>query len=59
MSIQDIKRWDIPDRIGRLMKMEENEQTRFQFEIWFEYTRQTMTELREGTPIRIRPTIVF
>jgi len=54
MPIQDIREVFIPNRIGRLMKIEENEQTRFQFEIWFEYTRQTMTELREGTLIAVK-----
>jgi hypothetical protein len=34
--------------------MEENEQTRFQFEVWFEYTRQIMTELREGTLLAVK-----
>ncbi|MBW6441008.1 DUF87 domain-containing protein [Patescibacteria group bacterium] len=38
-----------PNRLGRLMKIEENEYTRYQFEIWFEYTRQSMMELKEGT----------
>ena len=54
MPIQDIGEVFIPNRIGRLMKIEENEQTRFQFEIWFEYTRQTMTKLREGTLIAVK-----
>jgi len=54
MPIQDIGEVFIPNRIGRLMKIEENEQTRFQFEIWFEYTRQTMTELREGTLVAVK-----
>jgi hypothetical protein len=38
-----------PNRLGRLMKIEENEYTRYQFEVWFEYTRQSMVELKEGT----------
>ena len=37
------------NRLGRLMKIEENEYTRYQFEVWFEYTRQSMVELKEGT----------
>ncbi|HOW14044.1 ATP-binding protein [Methanosarcina sp.] len=37
------------NRIGRLMKLEESEQTRYQFEVWFEYTRQCMINLKEGT----------
>ena len=31
------------------MKIEDNEFSRYQFEIWFEYTRQSMMNLREGT----------
>jgi hypothetical protein len=54
VPIQHIDRIFVPDRIGRLMKMQEHEQTRFQFEIWFEYTRQTMTELREGTLVAVK-----
>jgi len=37
------------NRSGRLMKIEDNEFSRYQFEIWFEYTRQSMMNLREGT----------
>lgn len=36
------------------MKVKENEQTRYQFEIWFEYTRQAMMELREGTLLAVK-----
>lgn len=49
MSIQDIGNIFVPNRIGRLMRIQESEQTRYQFEIWFEYTRQAMSQLREGT----------
>jgi len=31
------------------MKIQDNEFSRYQFEIWFEYTRQSMMNLREGT----------
>lgn len=54
MGIQDIRELFIPNRIGRLMKMEENEQTRYQYEVWFEYTRQTMIELKEGTLLAVK-----
>jgi hypothetical protein len=37
------------NRSGRLMKIQDNEFSRYQFEIWFEYTRQSMMNLREGT----------
>jgi DNA helicase HerA-like ATPase len=49
MSIQDVKNMFVPNRIGRLMRIQESELTRFQFEIWFEYTRKAMVELKEGT----------
>jgi hypothetical protein len=54
MPIQDIRELFIPNRIGRLMKMQENQQTRYQYEIWFEYTRQTMTGLKEGTLLAVQ-----
>jgi len=54
MSIQDIENIFVPNRTGRLMKIEENEQTRYQFEIWFEYTRQAMMELKEGTLLAVK-----
>jgi len=54
MPIQDVKEMFVPERIGRLMRLEENEQTRFRFEVWFEYTRQTMGELREGTLLAVK-----
>lgn len=47
-TIQNVKELFVPNRIGRLLKIEENEQTRYQFEVWFEYTRQAMMQLREG-----------
>ncbi|MEM2124206.1 MAG: hypothetical protein QXL43_02585, partial [Methanolinea sp.] len=37
------------ERYGRLMKIEEDPYSRYRFEVWFEYTRQAMTKLREGT----------
>jgi len=54
MAIQDISEVFIPNRIARLMKMAESEQTRYQYEIWFEYTRQTMAELKEGTFLAVK-----
>lgn len=54
MSIQDIGNIFVPNRTGRLMRIEENEQTRYQFEIWFEYTRQAMMELKEGTLLAVK-----
>jgi len=54
MSIRDVRNIFMPNRIGRLMKIEENEQTRYKFEIWFEYTRQAMMELKEGALLAVR-----
>ncbi len=54
MSIRDVENIFVPNRVGRLMKIEENEQTRYQFEIWFEYTRQAMMELKEGTLLAVK-----
>lgn len=42
------------DKIGRLMKIEENEQTRYKFEVWFEYTRQTIMQLKEGVLLAVK-----
>ena len=36
-------------REGVLMRLEENEHSRYEFEVWFEYTRQAMSEIKEGT----------
>ncbi len=41
-------------RVGRLMKMEDNELSRYEFEIWFEYTRRTMMEVRAGSMLAVR-----
>jgi uncharacterized protein len=54
MGIQDVKVLTKPERVGRLMRIEENEITRFQFEVWFEYTRQAMTEIKEGTLLTVK-----
>lgn len=53
-AFQEIQEIFIKDRLGRLMRMEESQQTRYQFEVWFEYTRRTMVELREGTLLAVR-----
>jgi len=36
-------------REGVLMKLTENEHSRYEFEVWFEYTRKAMNDIREGT----------
>lgn len=47
-KLKDIELFE-KDRFGRLMKIQEDPFTRYQFEIWFEYTRQAMMGLKEGT----------
>lgn len=54
MGIENVDRLTKPDRIGRLMRIEEHEITRFEFEVWFEYTRQSMTEIKEGTLLAVK-----
>jgi hypothetical protein len=51
MSDSDGKKEELfeKNRSGRMMKIQDNEFTRYQFEVWFEYTRQSMMNLREGT----------
>ncbi len=44
----------VPNRAGRLMRMQEDELSRYQFEIWFEYTRRAMNEIREGAMLAVR-----
>src|SRR5947209_19703863 len=36
------------------MSMQDKEQTRYQYEVWFEYTRRTMSEVKEGTLLAVR-----
>jgi hypothetical protein len=38
----------ILDVQGILINLQENEQTRYQCEVWFDYTRQNMERIREG-----------
>lgn len=40
-------------RQGVLMSLTESEQTRYEFEVWFEYTRRAMTEIAEGTMLAV------
>jgi len=41
------------ERTGVLMKIEEDEHSRYRFEVWFEYTRRAMNEIREGTMLAV------
>ncbi|MGB9886542.1 MAG: ATP-binding protein [Moorellales bacterium] len=56
MARQVIARGEVwvPDRVGRLMRMQEDELSRYQFEVWFEYTRRTMNDIREGAMLTVR-----
>ena len=38
---------------GRLMAIKENEASRYEFEMWFDYTRQAIGEIREGDLVAI------
>lgn len=38
---------------GILMRLEEDRYTRFQMEVWFDYTRKSMNEIREGTMLAV------
>jgi len=47
-------RWFVKDKKGKertgvLMRLQESEHSRYEFEVWFEYTRQAMNDIREGT----------
>jgi DNA helicase HerA-like ATPase len=51
-------RWFVKDnkgkeRTGVLMKLEESEHSRYEFEVWFEYTRRAMNDIREGTMLAV------
>src|SRR6266516_3567231 len=41
------------ERTGILMKLEENEHSRYEFEVWFEYTRLAMNDIKEGTMLAV------
>lgn len=41
------------DMIGTLMRLDEDPQSRFSFEIWFSYTKKGMNEIREGTLVAV------
>jgi uncharacterized protein len=40
--------------VGTLMGLQESEETRYEYEIWFDYTRQAMAEIREGKLVAVR-----
>jgi hypothetical protein len=39
--------------IGTLIRLEEDENSRFRFEIWFDYTKQAMNLIREGAMLAV------
>ncbi len=41
------------ERTGILMKLAENEHSRYEFEVWFEYTRLAMNDIKEGTMLAV------
>lgn len=41
------------ERLGVLIKLEENQHSRYEFEVWFNYTRQAMNEIKEGTMLAV------
>lgn len=41
------------ERTGVLMKLEESERSRYEFEVWFEYTRLAMNDIKEGTMLAV------
>ena len=43
----------VEERTGRLMRLQEHELSRYEFEIWFEYTRAAMSQVREGAMVAV------
>ncbi|MBD2106841.1 DUF87 domain-containing protein [Nodosilinea sp. FACHB-13] len=43
----------VRDLSGILMKIEENEVTRYRYELWFDYTRQAMNTIAEGAMLAV------
>lgn len=41
------------ERSGVLIKLEEDQHSRYEFEVWFEYTRRAMNDIREGTMLAV------
>src|SRR5690349_17196862 len=39
--------------VGNLVRIEEDENARFRFEIWFDYTRQAINLVREGAMLAV------
>lgn len=43
----------VPNLTGTLIRLEEDENSRFRFEIWFDYTKQAMNLIREGAMLAV------
>lgn len=43
----------IPNMSGTLMKISENPDTRYEFEIWFDYTKRAINLIREGAMVAV------
>ena len=43
----------VPNLTGTLIRLEEDESSRFRFEIWFDYTKQAMNLIREGAMLAV------
>jgi len=43
----------IPNMAGTLMKISENPDTRYEFEIWFDYTKRAINLIREGAMVAV------
>ncbi|MDJ0531441.1 MAG: DUF87 domain-containing protein [Xenococcaceae cyanobacterium MO_207.B15] len=41
------------ERTGVLIKLEEDQHSRYEFEVWFEYTRRAMNDIKEGTMLAV------
>jgi hypothetical protein len=43
----------VEERTGRLMRLQEHELSRYEFEIWFEYTRAAMSQVQEVAMVAV------
>ncbi len=43
----------VPGMIGTLIRLEEDENSRFRFEVWFDYTKRAMNLIREGAMLAV------
>lgn len=43
----------VPNMTGTLIRLEEDENSRFRFEVWFDYTKRAMNLIREGAMLAV------